>query len=69
MFSTNSINSVEQTGNITEKSKQLVSFKKILSYQECEPWAKNSENKEFRVTIGSSDRAEVYELAGIYLLQ
>ena len=41
--------------------------RKSLSYYNDEPWVKKGESN-YDVTIGSNDRAEVYELIGIFML-
>ena len=51
-----------------QKKSAIFHCRKSLLYHNKEPWIKNHGNKEFDVTMGSNDGAEVCEIAGLYLL-
>ena len=54
--------------DITEEEKEVVkSTKKVLLYVQGQPWTKKGD-REFDVSMGSFDGAEVCELIGLYLL-
>ena len=64
-----SLNYAERYVSLSAKEKEVIFHcRRSLLFHNGEPWVKKSGNKEFDVTMGSNDGAEVCELVGIYLL-
>ena len=55
--------------NISSKDIEVIFLCcRSLLFHNNEPWIKKDSNGNFDVTMGSYDRAEVYELAGLFML-
>lgn len=64
-----SITFAERHVDLSSKEKEVIFHcRKSLLFHNDEPWIKKIGNKEFDVTMGSNDGAEVCELVGIFLL-
>ena len=53
---------------VAEKKKPLCTVENSLYFNDTDIWIKKEVNKDFDVTIGSFDGAEVCELVGLYIL-
>ena len=52
----------------SEKEETIMHYRKSLLFKNTDIWIKKEDNKDFDVTMGSFDGAEVCELVGLYIL-